>query len=105
MGLREKNNFIMRNITKRLAVWALIVAAVLMIPLLASWPWTTGDFVFGAVVLFGFATMYELITRNMQDPKQRMITGAIVFAVLAFFWVGAATGYEGVFDRIAELTH
>ncbi len=95
----------MRNITKRLSVWAVLVAAVLTIPLFFQWPWTPGDFVFGAVVLFGFATVYELVTRNMKDSKHRMIAGAIVFAILAFVWVGAATGYEGVFDRIAELTH
>lgn len=81
-----------RNIVKRLSVWALIVAAVLMIPLVAQWPWTGGDFVFGVVMLFGSAVIFELITRKMESKQQRIIVGAIVFVILAALWVLAATG-------------
>lgn len=89
-----------RNIAKRLSVWAILIAAVLMIPLVTSAPWTGSDYVFGAVVLFGFATMYESITRHMSNPKHRTIAGFVVAGVLCVVWVGAATGFEGIIDRL-----
>lgn len=86
----------MRNIKKRLSVWALIVAAVLLIPYFFMPLWTPGDFVFAAVVLFGSAFVYEMVTKNMANYNHRLTAGFIVAAVLAFIWVGAATGFEGV---------
>ncbi len=97
--IKENINFItMQNITKRLSVWAVIVAAVLTIPLLAKAPWTGSDFVFGAVLLFGSATVYELATRTMSNKNQRIAVGVAVFMVLAIIWVAAATGFEGIID-------
>ncbi|MBA3633450.1 MAG: hypothetical protein H0W58_11695 [Acidobacteria bacterium] len=92
--IREQITFIImqRNITKRLSVWAAIVAAVLMIPLLAKAPWSAGDFVFGAVVLFASATVYELATRNMSNKKHRIAVGVAVLAAIALVIVWAATG-------------
>lgn len=83
----------MQSTIKRLAVWAVIVAVVLMMPYLAKWPWTPSDFVFGAVVLFGSATVYELATRNMSNKNHRIAIGIAVCLVLAVIWVGAATGF------------
>lgn len=91
-----------RNIAKRLSVWAVLVAAMLMIPLLTRAPWTGSDYVFGAVLLFGAASVYEMATRKIDDPSRRLKVGAVVFVVLAFVWVGAATGFEGVFDRLCQ---
>ena len=82
-----------RNITKRLGIWALIVAALLMIPLIAKWPWTLSDFIFGAIMLFGSATIYELVTRNMKNAKYRLAVGIAILVILAIVWVGAATGF------------
>lgn len=85
-----------RNITKRLTIWAFIVAGVLMIPLLAEAPWTKYDFIFGAIILFGTAFIYEITTRNMSNRNHRIITGIITAVILAFIWIGAATGFEGI---------
>lgn len=81
-----------RNITKRLSIWAIIVAAVLMIPVVGRWPWDETDFIFGFVLLFGSASVYEFVTKKMIDKNQRMIVGTAIFIVLAILWVGAATG-------------
>lgn len=86
----------MRNITKRLGIWAVIVALALLIPYFFMPLWTVGDFVFAAIALFGSAFAYEVVTRNMGDRNHRITVGVIVFAALAFVWVGAATGFEGV---------
>jgi hypothetical protein len=94
---------IMQNTIKRLGVWAILIAVILVIPLLTKAPWTGSDFIFGAVILFGAAVVYELITRNMNNRRNRVIAGFAVFLVLSFVWVGAATGFEGVFDRLEQL--
>lgn len=75
-------------------MWAIIVAAVLLIPLVTKAPWTGSDFVFGAILLFGSATVYELATRNMSNKNHRIAVSIAVLAVLAFIWVAAATGFE-----------
>ena len=85
-----------RNITKRLGVWAFIVMMALMIPLLIKAPWTVGDFIFGAVALFGAAFLYEITTRNMSNRTHRVVTGLIVAGILVLIWVVAATGLEGI---------
>lgn len=79
-----------RNLFKRLAVWLVVVAAVLMIPLIARFPWTLGDFIFGFVMLFGAASMYEIVTKDMRS-NARFIIGVAVGSVLFVLWVLAAT--------------
>ena len=86
---------IMQNITKRLSVWAIVVAAVLTIPVLAKWPWTGGDFAFGAVVLFGSALVYELLARTSGNSAYRFAVGIAVASSLVLFWINAAVGIIG----------
>lgn len=81
-----------RNIIKRLSVWAVVVVAILMIPFVANAPWTGSDFVFAGVVLFVLATIYELATRNMTNPKHRAIVAAIVLFMLVLVQAWAAAG-------------
>jgi hypothetical protein len=71
-------------------MWAVVVAAVLMIPLLAKAPWTGSDFVFAGVVLFGLAIAYELITKNMTNPKHRIAVGVGAFFVIVLIQAWAA---------------
>lgn len=92
MEAKDTNTTTQRNITKRLSLWAVVVAAILMIPLLANAPWTGGDFVFGTVVLFGLAIVYELATRNMSNIKYRAAVGAGVLFVIFLVIAWAATG-------------
>ena len=77
---------------RRLSVWAIVVAALLMIPLLANAPWTRGDFVFGAIALFGAATVYELVTPHMSDKRHRIAVGVAVLVAIA---LGIAWGASG----------
>lgn len=82
----------MQKTTKRLSVWALVVAAILMIPLLAKAPWTVGDFVFAGVVLFGAAALYELVTKNLSSKNHRIAVGLGVLAVVVLIWAWAVAG-------------
>lgn len=90
--MTKVNTIKSRNIKKRLATWAGVVAAILMIPFLTKAPWTGTDYTFGGVVLFGCATLYELATLNMKDKKHRIITGLAVLAIVIFIWGLAVSG-------------
>ena len=84
--MKTKNS---KKIKKRLSVWALVVVVILTIPLLARAPWTLGDFVFVGVVLFGLATGYELITKNMRNDMHRAAVGFAAVVVLLLIWAWA----------------
>ena len=87
----------MQNITKRLSVWAIIVALILLVPLVAMQftdevNWTRSDFVIAGVLLFGSALIYELATKNMSTPKNRLAIGIVVPVVLLWLWAELAVG-------------
>jgi Kef-type K+ transport system membrane component KefB len=77
---------------KRVSVWALVVAAVLMIPYLGKFPWTTGDFVFAGAVLFSAATTYEVITSQLKNRNHRIAVGLAVAMVVILIWGWAVGG-------------
>ena len=86
-----------QNITRRLSAWAIIIAVLLMIPLVAMQftaevDWTLLDFVTAASLLFGSALVYELATRNMITTKYRVAVGFVVMAALLYFWAELAVG-------------
>lgn len=98
---------IMQNMTRRLSVWAIIVAFTLMIPLVAMQftdevNWTLLDFVTAGSLLFGSALVYELATREMTNSKYRLAVGVAVTAALLYLWVELAVGIlrTGVVDLI-----
>lgn len=75
-----------KNMKKRLSIWALVVAAILAIPLVFRAPWTIGDFIFAGVVLFGAASIYEFVTRNIYNATHRILVGLAVAAVVFLIW-------------------
>jgi hypothetical protein len=95
------------NIVKRLGVWAIIVALLLLIPLCllifqvklydpgSGWEtlnWTFFDFIGAGVLLFSAATVFELATLKVTNRTRRIIIGIIVLVGLAFVWAMLATG-------------
>lgn len=86
MKARKSEAIVPKQTTKRLVLWAVLVAAILMIPFVANAPWTSTDFIFAGTVLFGAAAGYELATRNMKNPSQCLILGAGVMTLVIFIW-------------------
>jgi hypothetical protein len=86
--MKAKNGTVaaQRNTVKRLGVWALFVAAVLSIPLLAKFPWTASDFLLAGSVLFGAALGFELATKNTRDTNARVIIGGATIIMVLFIW-------------------
>ena len=95
----------MQNITKRLIVWAGVVALILLIPLILTirdggvegvgWNWTFFDFVFMGTLLYGSAVAYELVARRMGNVAYRAAVGLAVATVLVLVWINAAVGIIG----------
>lgn len=99
--IKEQITFIfMQNLTKRLLMWAIAVAALLMVPLVAMQfttevQWTGFDFIFAAVLLFGTALAYELISRKFSNAAYRFAVALAVVMVLLLIWVNGAVGIIG----------
>lgn len=92
----------------RLAIWAALTAALLMVPLVAmrfdnGVDWTLGDFVFAAVLIFGSGLVYEL-GRRMSGQRPYRVGVALALAG-AFFtvWANGAVGIIGNEDNPLNL--
>jgi len=103
MGVGNRKFLFYMN-SRRLLIYAIVTGFILMIPLIAMQfttevNWTGSDFVVAGTLLFGSALVYELASRNVSSPRTRLVIAFIVLAILAFIWVGAATGFEGIIKR------
>lgn len=92
METKVTNSIAPRNVAKRLPIWMLVIAGVLIIPLVTNAPWTGSDFVFAGVVLFACAAVYEFAARNMSDIKHRAVIAAGVFFFIFMVIGWAASG-------------
>jgi hypothetical protein len=96
------------NLTKRLVVWAVVVALILLIPLVLTiwdggvegvgWNWSFFDFVFAFVLLFGAGLAYELVSRKMNNSAYRSAVGLAVITSVVLVWINAAVGIMGDSD-------
>ncbi len=104
--IRENIRFIiMQNITRRLVVWAAVVALILMVPLLARAPWSLADFVVAGVLLFGTGLTYELVARKGGTIAYRAAIGIACAAALLLVWMNLAVGLIGSEDHPANLMY
>lgn len=90
----------MQTLTKRLSIWAAIVLVLLLIPLVGMQftheiQWTSGDFTFMGILLFGSACVYELTARKIPTRIYRAGVGLAVFTSFILLWVNAAVGIIG----------
>jgi len=84
----------LQDITRRLAVWAAVVALILLVPLLARWNWPWFAYPVWGALLFGGGLTFELIARS-GGIAYRVATGIAVAAGLVLFWINAAAGIIG----------
>ena len=101
---------LMQNITRRLIVWAVVVALILLIPLVAMQftsevNWTLSDFVFAGVLLFGTGLTYELVARKAGGIAYRAAVGVALAAAFLLVWINGAVGIIGNEDNPANLMY
>jgi hypothetical protein len=75
-------------------------AVLLCIPLLGNifsqeFDWSPGDFVIGAVLLFGTAFIIDLIQRIVKNKTYKILLGGAVLILLLLVWAELAVGVFG----------
>lgn len=75
-------------------------AVLLCIPLLGNifsqeFDWSPGDFVIGAVLLFGTAFIIDLIQRIVKNKTHKILLGGAVLILLLLVWAELAVGVFG----------
>ncbi|UCC99254.1 MAG: hypothetical protein JSW66_05075 [Phycisphaerales bacterium] len=94
---------IMQNITRRLIVWAVVIALILLIPLVLTllgsgvdgegWHWTLSDFVIMGASMFGVGLVYELIAKRSEKTVYRVAFG---IGLVGAFLLGCVNGAVGI---------
>jgi len=80
---------------KRLAGIMLAVALLLLVPVIAKFPWSPIDFITAGVLLLGTGLLCELVLRKVRKIEYRIaICGAILVA-LFLVWAELAVGLFG----------
>ena len=86
--------------TKNIVRIALVTAFILLIPMVAmlftdELNWKPADFVVAGVLLFGTGLALEFIARKLTSPVRRIISGAVIVAMVLIVWAELAVGIVG----------
>ncbi len=100
----------MQNISRRLVVWAVVVALILLIPLVAMQfteevNWDLFDFAFMGTLLFGTGLANELVSRKAGHIAYRAAVGVALAAAFLLVWVNGAVGIIGNEGNPANLMY
>lgn len=96
--------------TRRLLVWAGIVALLLLIPWIAMQfttevKWDFTDFAIMGAVLLGIGFAYELIATRSASTRYRTAFGVGLLGAFLLFWVNGAVGIIGNEGQSANLLY
>ena len=90
--MKEPKTSKTNNLNKRLIIWAVIVAVILMIPAVLQAPWSLGDYIVAGAVLFGSAAGYEITSSRLKNKSHRLIAAVVAFGVVISIWAFAVSG-------------
>ena len=82
----------------RFAGWSLI-PLILLVPLIGRWPWTTGDFIFAAILMSSVGLAFELVVRTSDDIAYRLGAALAIIGAFLTIWVNGAVGMVGSEDN------
>jgi hypothetical protein len=104
-ALKERSTMLAGNTHRSVAGVALATAFILLIPLLAGWPWNLADFVFAGALIFGTGLTYVLAARNAGNTAYRAAVGVALAAAFLLVWLTGAVGIIGSEDNNANLMY
>src|SRR4051812_19958872 len=90
-----RNRIFMNTQNKRLFGIVLIVALLLLIPLIAGFPWSRMDFITAGVLLLGTGVLCELVMRKVKKIEYRVALCIAILAALVLIWIELAVGLFG----------
>ena len=67
----------------------LVVGLILLIPVIARFPWTSLDFIFSGVVLTGAVFLTELVLRKVTNKTYRIALLGGIATMLLLIWAWA----------------
>jgi hypothetical protein len=104
-ALKERRPMLARNTYR--SVWgvALATALLLLIPLLANWPWTPSDFVFAGALIFGTGLTFVLVASKAGETAYRAAVGVALAAAFLLVWINIAVGIIGEPDEFANVMY
>jgi hypothetical protein len=94
-ALKERSIMLARNTYRSVVGVALATAFILLIPLLAQWPWSLADFVIAGVLIFGTGLAYVLVARAAGNIAYRFAVGVALAAAFLLVWINLAVGIIG----------
>jgi hypothetical protein len=94
-ALKERSTMLARNPYRSVVGVALTTAFILLIPLLAAWPWSLADFVIAGVLIFGTGLTYVLVARKAGNIAYRSAVGVALAAAFLLVWINLAVGIIG----------
>jgi hypothetical protein len=89
----KHNDIIMQS--KIFGIIAMITGLLLLIPLLARFPWTLSDFIIAGVLLFGTGSLFVLLARLTRNKMYRLAIAVVVFIIFFLVWAELAVGLFG----------
>jgi hypothetical protein len=104
-ALKERSTLVARNTYRSVFGVALATAFLLLIPLLANWPWSLGDFVIAGALIFGTGFALVLVARKGGNIAYRFAVGVALAAVFLLVWINLAVGIIGEPDEVANLMY
>ena len=88
---------------KRLSVWSIVIAFILLIPLALTitgsgvdgdgFHWTPIDFVIAGILLLGTGLIFDIVIRMIKNIKHRIVTSVVLLIVLLLVWAEIAVGF------------
>lgn len=84
-----KNTGILPTNRWRQVAWCAPVL-ILLLPLVAGAPWTLGDYIFAAILLFGSLAAFETIARRTDNIIHQVGVGLSIAATFLLIWGNAA---------------
>ena len=94
-ALKERSTMLARNTNRSVAGVALATALILLVPLLADWPWTLFDFVIAGALIFGTGLTFVLVARKAGNIAYRAAVGVALAAAFLLIWINLAVGIIG----------
>ena len=104
-ALKERSTMLVRNTYRSILGVALATAVLLLVPLLANWPWALGDFVFAGALIFGTGLAFVLVARKGGNKAYRFAVGVALAAAFLLVWINLAVGIIGEPDEVANLMY
>jgi hypothetical protein len=104
-ALKERSTMLARNTYRSVLGIAVATGFILLIPLLANWAWTLGDFVTAGALIFGTGLAFVLVARQGGNILYRLAVGVALAAAFLLVWINLAVGIIGAPDEAANLMY